>query len=96
MTTFHSEKLVARSDIEIVTASCNEPDAIGYEASWRGKELFSIYFEVDGRRSIRFGSIDGAEFDADEFRDLIDAGFSKLTIWDAELRAPGGIWAQAE
>ena len=95
MTIFRSRKLLTRADVEILTASSNEQDAIRYEVWMKGKLLFGIDFEVDGRRSIEFGSIGDVEFDADAFRDLIDDGVKELTAWETELRKVGGTWEHA-
>ena len=87
MTTFRCKNFVRRSDIETLWADCNEPDAIGFEAAHKGKELFSIYFEESGGRSIRFSLPSDIEFDATEFRALINEATTKLEEWDAELRS---------
>jgi hypothetical protein len=93
MTTFHSDTVVRRSEIECLWADSNEPDAIGFEASHRGRQLFSIYFEESGSRSIRFSLPPDIEFDATEFRDLIKQATARLEEWDTELRADGGAWS---
>ena len=95
MTISRFRKLLTRADVEILTASSNEPDAIRYEAWMKGKLLFGFDFDVDGRRSIEFGSIGNVEFDANAFRDLINDGIEELTAWETELREMGGTWEHA-
>ena len=94
MTIFRSKTFVRRSDIQTIWADCNEPDAIGFEAAHRGKELFSIYFEESGTRSIGFSLPPDVEFDAMEFRTLINEAMTKLEEWDAELRSNDGPWSE--
>ena len=91
MTTSRFEK-VSRSDLKIESAGCAEPDAIGINA-WLDdeRELFSIQFHADGYRSITF-FVENVEFDAMEFRELIDDAYAELEEWYAKLRMAGAAW----
>ena len=93
MTISPSENFIPRSDLETLWTDSNEPDAIGFEAWHRKKELFSISFEESGRRRIRFSFPPDVEFDAAEFRLLIDEAIAKLEELDAELRLNDGAWS---
>lgn len=90
MTTSRSER-VQRADIRIVHADSNDPDDISFEAWMGDRFLLSIHIDADGNRTIYCG---GFEFDADEFKALIDEGFGSVLTWEKALREPGGTWSE--
>lgn len=98
MTTFRSRR-VAASEVRLVGASSNDPDAIGIEAGGPPGPMFDIYKEESGRLSICFGSTSpgatGIEMELGEFHALVGECVRRIDAWESELRSEGGAWAEA-
>jgi hypothetical protein len=87
--------VIRLEDLKLSFASSNEPDAIGVEILSSGDDVvFDIWLHQNGRRSMRFGRVEGEECDAVGLHEQITDCLTQLDEWAANLRKPGGPWSE--